>query len=372
MRLLFDFATGDVVEMIDTTGQSFNFSDIKVLRSSGVLRQIRTAYELVDLVTIDPDHEFEIRLYAPDQYGALDPATGLYRLNADAAPFKVLNIKNPNYDSQDISETYITRTWGGRVKQWQFKYFGINRYWEVKVGEITASGFQLLEQQEVAEVQQSDAPIRNDYKLCATPNNNVLSHKITRYQEFSKGIGLLPIEKIQDPDKANLVQSMQYYTSGDRAGELRYQSEPDGDWSAYDYDPQDREILSYKRGWTRNGMPNKHFQGKPTRIARFTAATPQWTHAMTSVSSRSSLASRSPKSKAPPPRSHGPLIFGTRTANTTSAANGPPAPAPTTVTAITSGQKRSTTPPLPVGVSPTRGPPEAGAPRRWQPEPLRL
>ena len=243
MRLLFDFATGDVVEMIDTTGQSFNFSDIKVLRSSGVLRQIRTAYELVDLITIDPDHEFEIRLYAPDQYGDLDPATGLYRLNADAAPFKVLNIKNPNYDSQDISETYITRTWGGRVKQWQFKYFGNNRYWEVKVGEITASGFQLLEQQEVAEVQQSDAPIRNNYLIVRDPNNNVLSHEITRYQEFSKNIGLLPIEKIQDPDKANFVQSMQYYTSGERAGELQYQSEPDGDWSAYDYDEQDREIL---------------------------------------------------------------------------------------------------------------------------------
>ena len=127
-----------------------------------------------------------------------------------------------------------------------------------------------MEQQEVAEVQQSDAPIRNDYKIVRDPNNNVLSHEITRYQKFSRAIGLLPIEKIQDPDKANLVQSMQYYTRGHRAGELQYQSEPDGDWSAYDYDHRIVKSYSYKRGWTRNGMPNKTLS-KLTHIARFTA-----------------------------------------------------------------------------------------------------
>ena len=243
MRLLFDYTSGDVVEMIDTTGQSYHFSDVDVLRSSGVLRQIRTSYELVDLVTIDPDHEFEIRLYAPGQYGEKDSATGLYTLNAGATAYKVINIKNPAYDSRDMDETYITRTWGGRVKQWQFKYFENNHYWEVRLGEVTANGFELLEQQEVAEVQQSDQPIRHDYKIIKDTAGNILSHEVTRYQEFPHAVGLLPIAKIQDPEKANLMQRMQYYTEGTKAGEIFLKTEPDGAWTAYDYDAQDREIL---------------------------------------------------------------------------------------------------------------------------------
>ena len=121
-----DYASGDAIEQIDPRGRVHDFSAIEVIRESGVLRQVLTTSELIDCVVIDPDFEYEIRLYAPGQFGSQDRATGLYSIPRDAQAFKTINVQNPAYDSADIDETHITRTWNGRVKQWRFKYYTNN------------------------------------------------------------------------------------------------------------------------------------------------------------------------------------------------------------------------------------------------------
>ena len=247
-RILFDYASGDAIEQITPQGRVYDFSAIEVIRESGVLRQIHTSSELIDCVVIDPDFEYELRLYTPGQFGSKDSTSGLYTIPANAQAYKTINIKNPAYSLRDNDETHITRSWDGRVKQWRFQYYASNDLWEVQVGELVNGVFELVQQEAVSEIYESSGTVRHYVKEILDPSGKLLEKTVQTHEELSSTTGLVLVSEVRDPDAAKLVHSKDYYTSGHLSGKLKYEERAAGQWTAYEYDSQRRQIQRVD-GW---------------------------------------------------------------------------------------------------------------------------
>jgi RHS repeat-associated protein len=242
--VIFDVVTGDAIQEIDVYGAITEFSEIDVVRSSGVLRQIVTPEGLIDFFVIDPDFEFEIRFYRITDVDLQAPRVdGVYSLVANAVPWKTYNIQNPSYDIDDIDETYITQVWEGRTTLWKFKYFTTSNLWEMQLGEINGEAFNLLRSESTKTVTSASGAVRTYEKKVTTAGGELLSSSLEIREDFS-GLTNVLTQHVEDPTAANLVTNYGYYTSGNGEGEKKFEQQPDGTWTAYKYDSEGRTTLT--------------------------------------------------------------------------------------------------------------------------------
>ncbi len=242
--VMFDFSSKKALSQTDAQGRIYDFSGVDVVRQSGVLRQIRNQTGLVDIVSIDPDFEFELRFYRDDQVDPGGPdSNGLYTLLPNAAPWQVVTIRNPAYDDQDIDETYITRVWDGRTTEWRFQYFPASETWEARIGEGTGASFELLRVEESSRVVSQDGASATKIKKVKTPSGTLLSETVKTLSNLGSGQPTFTTSITKDPTGANLVTTHTYYESGSKSGERKATIQPEGKWVAYDYDSQDRQTL---------------------------------------------------------------------------------------------------------------------------------
>ena len=242
--ILLDFSTGEAIEETDSLGRVTRFDEINIIREDGVIAQIDSPGGLIDFEVIDPDFEYEIRLYPKGKY-TFNETSGAYELNEEVDPIleasKRFNIKNPAYDRQDIDEVRITRYWDDRITQWQFQYYANNDLWELCTGEIVDDNFTLLQREESRLVKSQDETKRTDIKTVYAADDKLLSKVIEEYELVGGSFELA--RKVEDPDGANLITKYEYYSIGDARGKLKYQINPNGSWETYSYDSNGRITL---------------------------------------------------------------------------------------------------------------------------------
>lgn len=244
--VLIDYATGKALKLVNEYGAESDLSSIDVVWADGVIRQIATSEGLVDLVSIDPDYEFEVRLYRAGDY-SFNGTSGLYELNggvdAQDDAYRLYNIKNPAYDDQDIDETYITRTWDGRTTQWRFQYFENNKEWVMELGELDGQSFSLLRKEQSTNVESQDGSTETYTRKVFDDQDRLLSEDKRVRERVTEESPFKLVEKVEDPTTANLVTSYSYYTSGDNIGRTKSRTSPAGKWVAYEYDSEGNETL---------------------------------------------------------------------------------------------------------------------------------
>ncbi len=241
--VIYDFSTGDAIRRVDETGRVTDYSGTRVVRIGGVMRQIVTPDGLVDFVTIDPDFEYEIRFYRNADIDPVGPdVNGVYSFLSGAEPWQVYDVRNPAYDDQDIDEAYITRQWDGRTTEWRFHYYPANDLWEMQVGELTSGTFELKRIEEASQSESQDGLTYTYNNKAKNPTGELLSEHISVKEDLGEA-GILETFRSMDPTGANLTTTKSYYTSGVNAGQTKSFIEPDGQWSAYAYDADDRVTL---------------------------------------------------------------------------------------------------------------------------------
>ena len=118
----------------------------------------------------------------------------------------------------------------------------------MQVGELVNGLFELVQQEAVSEIYESNDTVLHYVKEIRDPEGNLLEKNVQTLEELTHATGLLPVAEIRDPDAANLIHRKDYYTSGSQSGKLKVEVRAAGQWSAYEYDDNKREILRVD-GW---------------------------------------------------------------------------------------------------------------------------
>ncbi len=212
-------------------------------------RQIKAPECFVDIVMID-EQKFEICFYPLSAIVAdvdplttaieeTDPLTGLFVLTADAEPFSVWTIENPD-GSGASNRLRIAQTLGGGAQEYLYTH--------------EASGDWSLLRNGISEERLSTSQINatdhEEIRTVEVPNEPAAPTTARTYRLYPFGERL--IREVIDPDGAALTTEWVYYDSqssdGAAFGQLKSIAMADGSWERFEYDSEGRKWKTIS-GW---------------------------------------------------------------------------------------------------------------------------
>ena len=205
---------------------------LRLIHEDGVLRQIKAAQGLLDLVQV-ADQIFEIRLYEPALVGTYDPELGVYPVTG--APYHTVRFENPTGDPDRYDRIKITDTWGTRVKIDFFDYDEDTKEWLLQQG---ASGLQRKEAK--IRIPGPGSNERTYVKTLRDENDNLVSTVREVWRDFAWREEL--VSRTVEPDTLNLTETYSYHTASGQPGHAQIKSKtyPDGFWETFAYDTHKR------------------------------------------------------------------------------------------------------------------------------------
>lgn len=205
---------------------------LKQIFEDGVLRQIKAAQGLLDLVQVE-DQAYELRLYEPASVGAFDTEAGVYPVTG--SPYRTVRFENPTGDPDRYDRIKITDTWGTRVKTDFFDYDEDVKEWLLQQG---ASGLQRKEAK--TRIPGPGSNERTYIKTLRDENNNLVSTVQEVWRDFAWREEL--VSKTVEPDTLNLTETYAYHTSSGQPGytQIKSKTYADGFWETFAYDSNKR------------------------------------------------------------------------------------------------------------------------------------
>jgi RHS repeat-associated protein len=207
-------------------------TEVDVVKSGGLLRQVKVPEILADIVTISSS-EFDVRLYRAADVGAKSSTTGIYALSG--LPLETWKIKNPN--SPSTNRLQIIKTQNSFTELSEYTWDSATNSWSLSRGNGTR-----LE----TETETIDLPNGNRTETTTIKNisNQVVSKTSRTYHNFPWGEELIRV--IVDPDSALLTTEYTYFQDPAQKGKyhkIQSVSFPDGSWEKYDYDEDGNQSL---------------------------------------------------------------------------------------------------------------------------------
>ncbi|MDA3874669.1 MAG: hypothetical protein PF795_12010, partial [Kiritimatiellae bacterium] len=205
--------------------------ELHLATQAGTFRQIKSEVGLADIIVTD-DFGYEIRLYTPDNVGAL--IDGLYY--PQGQPYRTIRIENPTGDLNRSDKVRITDTHGAYSRSDEFTYVPAAEDWELTEGQ---GDHRRTEQLQIEEDPETGHEIKT---RSVRDNTDSLISKETlviKTYPWNKAV----IEKIQDPEGMALTTTYAYYVNPadtGRYGRIRLYTRPDGSWVRYNYDSEGR------------------------------------------------------------------------------------------------------------------------------------
>ena len=213
--------------------------EINRLLYNGALRQVLAPQAFVDVAVLD-DFSYEIRFFWPDQ--AQGPEDGLYVPAPGAEPFALWRVENPDASddtSQRLRFTQIRE--GGEPEVSQYA-------WDEALGDWTLTqggGLRVETKTRTLDPATGDEVLT---ETLADAQGQVAEQTQTRFADFPWG--LAPVERVNDPQGAALAQTLTYVEDpgAQGYGRIRQRINPDGSWTAYEYDALGR-VVQEVRPW---------------------------------------------------------------------------------------------------------------------------
>ena len=237
---------------------------VEVLRDAeGVIRQVKTATELVDIVIPAADGatalgticKYTVSLYPDSDVGA--KADGLYTLQQGATAHTVITFENPAQGKDnDFNALTLTRSVGGTNYVYEYTYTDASKQW--RLGRGTGLPYQTLTSQfddtgkietKTREVREGDGTLvsssietwaKFDWgtqkvaESVRTDANDPTALLTTRYLYYDPGT-----MAANDPRRDYIVAT----ASTAKHGRLHSVRHPTGNWRITDYDSQGRPTL---------------------------------------------------------------------------------------------------------------------------------
>ncbi|WP_309387622.1 RHS repeat-associated core domain-containing protein [Cerasicoccus frondis] len=181
-----------------------------------------------------PIEGFRVDIYAFDQIGAQDSATGLYTLSGE--PYCYYHFFNPNPGSGLFDEVRVVRNWDDVERVSDFKYEDGTDEWGLTQGSGSAS---------YREVKYAFVDPATDTKTFVRElwdsSNTLVSKREEQRKLFEWGYET--VMEIQNPDSAEpLITTYSYYDSSGQNGfgNLQSVTYPNDSWVKYEYDSEGR------------------------------------------------------------------------------------------------------------------------------------
>jgi RHS repeat-associated protein len=204
-------------------------SEITVVKSGTVLRQIATSQTVVDIVPLSAD-SYALGYYLPAQAGLPDPVTGLRGFTGDA--FVTYVVDNPDSGSA-TNRVRFTETRGTASKVTLFAYDATGGSMTMTTGNGLRS--ETLVKSQSGAIHTETRTIKN----ALGESTSVVRHIKTDYP-----FGLRPTQEILDPAGAALTTTTSYFdnaaTDGAAYGQVKLVTGPRGRWTRYTYDSEGR------------------------------------------------------------------------------------------------------------------------------------
>ena len=199
----------------------------EVIRTGGVVRQVKTLQSFVDIQTISPS-EYEVKFYLPSQVGQ-KTIDGFFSLTG--APTYIYRFENP--DSASTNRFRITKIKGPRNTTHLFTQDIPSNSWIFE----TNNGSRLETSTEIVNASSGD-------RIVTTTISQISAAKILKktreiYRQFAWGTEEL-VKRIEDPDGDALTTEYVYYTdSSDHNNYTKLEAmiNPNGSWEKYAYYP---------------------------------------------------------------------------------------------------------------------------------------
>jgi RHS repeat-associated protein len=223
----------------------------------GILRQVKTAQALTDIVTISSS-EFDVRFYRPADVGA--KVAGLYSVTGQ--PFVTWKIKNPNPTTTDHLQ--ISKIQPSGTDTNDMAWDSVGGSWSMTKGGGTSVATTL------SIVNPSDANERTETGTTKDNNNQVASKIARTYYSFPWGEEIT--KEVLDPDGAALTTIYTYYqNSGEtgRYGRVQSIAHADGSWEKYDYDGNGNTI-QVLRPWKDLTIDNGYYYNSHETLYTYT------------------------------------------------------------------------------------------------------
>ena len=205
-----------------------NTSEVDVVTTGNILRQIKAPQALADIVVINSS-EYDIRYYRPADVGA---KTSVYAVSGQ--PFVTWKFKNTNPGT--FTKLQIQKYENGNPLPSdisEYTWEPLTNTWTLRTGWTGAAYTRI----ETIFVSYPTPTSRTETFIVKEGDGTVVSVLAKTYQTFAWGEEL--VQEVQDPDKAALTTTYTYYQNASE--DHRYQkllsvTFPDGSWEKYDYD----------------------------------------------------------------------------------------------------------------------------------------
>jgi RHS repeat-associated protein len=223
----------------------------------GILRQVKTAQALTDIVTISSS-EFDVRFYRPADVGA--KVAGLYSVTGQ--PFVTWKMKNPNPATTDHLQ--ISKIQPSGTDTNDMAWDSVGGSWSMTKGGGTSVATTL------SIVNPSDANERTETGTTKDNNNQVASKIARTYYTFPWGEEIT--KEVLDPDGAALTTTYTYYQNSaetGRYGRLQSVARADGLWEKYDYDGNGNTI-QVLRPWKDLTIDNGYYYNSHETLYTYT------------------------------------------------------------------------------------------------------
>lgn len=213
--------------------------DVAVVRSNGVIRQVKAAQGLADVVTVSTNR-FEVRYYAPTNVGI--KIGGLYPTNG--LPFATWTFENPQAGTSNSLRVTDSPASGNSVT---YEYLWITNGWELSA----ASGLRIETQ--------TESWSTNGSLVYRTENQQVRPNVGAIVSASSKTFLVntnweAPVEEVFGSGPTARTNTYSYY-SGTRL--LQQLTRWDGSWEIYHYDTNRRPSEIFSAYQTQGPTTNK-------------------------------------------------------------------------------------------------------------------
>ena len=245
-QLLLSWSTDRVVSYRSPTGRVVAVATLpeaqalRVLTVDTVLRQVKSAQGLVDLVQL-ANQVMELRVYPPSGVGAFNSSTGLYAVQG--SPYRVIRFDNPTGNPSRYDQIRIVETWGTRTKTDLFTYNSAIKQWQLQQGDAS-----VFRKEDKIEVAGPGVGERTLTKTLKDENSVVVSTLKEVWRDFPWKEEL--ISKTKEPATLNYTETISYYSTPGELGYTQPKSKtfPDGYWETYTYDSNKR-LLQTASPW---------------------------------------------------------------------------------------------------------------------------
>jgi RHS repeat-associated protein len=205
-------------------------AEVDVVRNAGVLRQIKAAQALADVVVISAS-EYEVRFYRLADVGT--KTGGLYPVSNQ--PFTIWRIKNP--DPATTSRLQILKIQNGvTLETNEYTHDALSNTWSLNRG----AGLMI----KTLSIINPTPTTRIETTIVKESNGQIISKTARTYHTFAWGEDL--VKEVEDPDGVALSTVYTYYENPAQPGRyahLQSITYPDGSWEKSDYDAGGNLVL---------------------------------------------------------------------------------------------------------------------------------